>query len=43
MVTGIDFNTLTFGERLYLWLLLAPAILLVVWAWRVFRRRADIH
>lgn len=41
MVTRIDFSTLTFGEWLYLWLLLAPGVLLVLWIWQVFRRRLD--
>ena len=37
----IDFGSIRFGEPLYLWLLVAPAILLVLWCWRVVRRRAD--
>jgi Ca-activated chloride channel family protein len=37
----IDFSTLSFGEPLYLWLLIVPGGLLVLWAWQVFRRRAD--
>src|SRR5580704_16800818 len=41
MVTGIDFNTLTFGEPLYLWLLAVPGMLLILWIVQVVRRRAD--
>jgi len=41
MVTGIDFNTLTFGDALYLWLLLVPGVLLVLWIVQVVRRRRD--
>jgi len=41
LVTGIDFSTLTFGNRLYLWLLLVPAVLLVLWVIQVARRRKD--
>jgi Ca-activated chloride channel family protein len=32
-----------FADPLYLWLLALPALLLVLWAWRLFRRRADIR
>ena len=41
MITWIDFSTLTFDERLYLWLLLGPGVLLVLWIWQLFRRRRD--
>ncbi len=41
MVTRIDFSTLTFGESLYLWLLLAPGALLMLWIWQLLRRRQD--
>jgi Ca-activated chloride channel homolog len=41
VVTGIDFSTLTFGDALYLWLLLVPAVLLVLWIVQVVRRRKD--
>jgi Ca-activated chloride channel family protein len=37
----IDFSTLSFGEPLYLWLLVVPGGLLVLWVWQAFRRRAD--
>jgi hypothetical protein len=41
VVTRIDFNTLTFGEPLYLWLLAVPGVLLALWILQVVRRRAD--
>jgi Ca-activated chloride channel homolog len=37
----IDVESLKFGEPLYLWLLAAPALLLVLWCVQVVRRRAD--
>src|SRR5947199_3650358 len=41
MLTGIDLNSVRFAEPLYLWLLILPAALLVVWAWQLSRRRRD--
>ena len=41
MITGIDFGTLRFGEQLYLWLLVGPAALAVLWCVQLARRRAD--
>src|ERR1051325_5157355 len=41
MLPFIDFKTFRFAEPLYLWLLLAPALLLVMWIWQFVRRRAD--
>ncbi len=41
MLTGIDFNTVRFAEPQYLWLLVAPAVLLVVWVWQLTARRRD--
>jgi Ca-activated chloride channel homolog len=41
LVTGIDFSTLEFGDRLYLWLLIVPAVLLVLWIVQFARRRKD--
>jgi Ca-activated chloride channel family protein len=35
-------RSLRFGEPLYLWLLAAPALFLVLWCWRVIRRRSDV-
>lgn len=43
MIPRIDFSTFRFESPLLLWLLAAPAALLVLWAWRVVRRRADIR
>jgi Ca-activated chloride channel homolog len=37
----IDFGSIRFGEPLYLWLLAAPAVLLLLWCWQVARRRID--
>lgn len=37
----IQLESLRFGEPLYLWLLCAPALLFVLWCWRVVRRRLD--
>ena len=37
----IDFGSIRFGEPLYLWLLVAPAVLFVLWCWQVVRRRVD--
>jgi hypothetical protein len=41
VVTGIDFSTLVFGDALFLWLLLVPGVLLVLWIVQVVRRRKD--
>jgi Ca-activated chloride channel homolog len=41
VLTRIDLASLSFATPLYLWLLVVPAALLVVWIWRVSRRRAD--
>ena len=43
MLTGIDASTLRFAQPFYLWLLVVPGILTVLWAWRVFRRRGDVR
>ena len=37
----IDFGSIRFGEPLYLWLLVAPGVLFLLWCWQVVRRRAD--
>ena len=37
----IDFSTFRFAEPLYLWLLVVPGLLLVLWIWQVVRRRTD--
>src|SRR5476651_669142 len=41
MRAGIDFASFTFGDPVYLWLLVAPLLLLCLWIWQVARRRAD--
>jgi Ca-activated chloride channel homolog len=41
MLKYLGVQSLRFGEPLYLWLLIGPAALLVMWCWRVMRRRAD--
>ena len=41
MLTSIDVNSIRFGEPQYLWLLIAPAVLLIAWAWQLARRRRD--
>jgi Ca-activated chloride channel homolog len=37
----IDPESIRFAEPLYLWLLVAPGVLLVLWCWQVVRRRGD--
>jgi Ca-activated chloride channel homolog len=37
----IDFGSIRFGEPLYLWLLVAPAVLFLLWCWQLARRRVD--
>ena len=41
MPLWIDLSTLSFREPLYLWLLVAPGVLLIVWSWHLLRRRGD--
>ncbi|HEY7283898.1 MAG TPA: VWA domain-containing protein [Vicinamibacterales bacterium] len=41
MLTGIDVSTVRFAEPIYLWLLVAPALLIVVWVWQLAQRRRD--
>jgi hypothetical protein len=43
MLAEIDFRTLSVAQPLYLWLLVGPAILLVMGAWRLGRHRADLR
>ena len=40
---AIDFDSFRFDSPVYLWLLLIPAALMVVWCWRVVRRRANVR
>ena len=41
MLPRIDLTTFRFASPLYLWLLIVPAVLLVLWIWQVLRRRSD--
>jgi Ca-activated chloride channel homolog len=41
MVTGIDLSTVRFAEPEFLWLLIGPAALLLVWVWQFGARRRD--
>jgi len=41
VLTSLDINSLRFGDPQYLWLLIAPAVLLLAWAWQLARRRRD--
>lgn len=41
MLTRIDLETIRFGEPQLLWLLVVPAVLLLLWTWRLASRRAD--
>src|SRR2546427_845353 len=43
MLPWIDTGSLTFGQPLYLWLLIIPGVLLVLGFWRVLRRRLDVR
>jgi len=42
VIPRFDLDTIRFGDAAYLWLLVLPASLLVVWGWRLWRRRRDI-
>src|SRR4030095_7788095 len=41
MARLIDFESLRFAQPLFLWLLVAPALLFALWCWRAVRRRVD--
>ena len=43
MPVSIDFERIMFAEPIFLWLLILPALLFVMWVWRVARRRSDIR
>lgn len=43
MPVSIDFARVTFSEPAFLWLLVVPAILFVLWIWRLTRRRVDLR
>ena len=37
----IDWSAIRFGQASVLWLLAAPALLLVLWLWQLARRRRN--
>src|SRR5499426_1503085 len=41
MLTGIDLDSVRFADPIYLWLLIAPGALLIVWIWQLTARRRD--
>lgn len=41
MIPTIDLNTLRFDEPQYLWLLIAPSVLLLLWFWQAAKRRGE--
>jgi Ca-activated chloride channel homolog len=41
MFTGLDLETLQFGEPLFLWLLAVPVLLVLLWARQLYLRRRD--
>jgi hypothetical protein len=41
VIPRIDFSQVQFAEPVFLWLLVIPALLLVLWTWRFIRRRRD--
>ena len=43
MFNFIDLDTFSFGEPRYLWLLAAPAILLLLWSWQARRRHCEVR
>jgi Ca-activated chloride channel family protein len=42
-IPRVSFDTFRFAEPLYLWLLIVPAALFIVWIWRFIRRRGDLR
>jgi hypothetical protein len=43
VLVSIDFARLTFGEPQLLWLLTVPALLFVLWVWRLVRRGVELR
>jgi Ca-activated chloride channel family protein len=41
-IPRLDLATTRFGDAAYLWLLVVPAALVLLWGWRVWRRRRDV-
>ena len=40
---AFDTSSIRFGEPLYLWLQLVPALLLILWLWQAVRRSRDVR
>ncbi len=40
---AVDIETLQFGQAQNLWLLVVPAVLLILWSWQLARRIADVR
>jgi Ca-activated chloride channel homolog len=43
VLPSISLETFRFASPVYLWLLVAPVALLMLWGWRVVRRRTDVR
>ena len=43
MIPRLDLETVRFEAPALLWLLMVPGALLILWGWRVVRRRADVR
>jgi hypothetical protein len=43
VLTSFNLSGLRFAQPIFLWLLVMPGILLIVWGWQAWRRRSDIH
>ena len=43
MIPSIDLKTVRFEEPQYLWLLVVPAVLFVLWFWQAAKRRGDVR
>jgi Ca-activated chloride channel family protein len=43
MIPRVDFETFSFSTPLYLWLLVLPGTLLLLWLWQLTARRRDAH
>jgi Ca-activated chloride channel family protein len=42
-IPRVSLDTFRFADPLYLWLLIVPAALFIVWLWRFVRRRGDLR
>jgi Ca-activated chloride channel family protein len=43
VIPSIDLGTVRFESPQFLWLLLAPAVLLMLWGWQMAKHRGDAH